>query len=365
MTTGRMSASTASRVPAVPELRWITVWARAVITPAWRRMIATWFGCMVVGGLVFGPTAMRPSELTRLALHDPGLGGVLAATWGLLFVPVARLLVRPQVAFLASLPGDPRAAWGLGALALIGLQLPWLLLWTIGEGVLGLAIVLAMTVAIAAVARWQPPRGRPRFPAWGGAGRALCAIHVRALRRRAGDALVRGAGLAVLAGLAGGLFVRNNHVDGAPAAALAASVIAVMIVPAQLGAGLIAYTTDRELTWLVASTGIPRATRIAALVAAVAGIHVLAAVIASAATNAIAGGNGWLFAVSVATAIGTALGEVRAMLVHASSPTVATRIALGAVVAAAAAVVCLSVLGAIGALATIALGLFALWMVKP
>jgi hypothetical protein len=341
------------------------VWARAVIAPAGKRVIATWFGCEVVGALMFGPTAMRPSDLTGLALHDPALGAVLAVTWGLLFVPVARLLVRPQVGFLASLPGSPRAAKALGALALVGLQLPWLVLWVVGEGVLGLAIVLGMTVVIAAIARWQPPRGRPRFPSWASAGRALCAIHARALRRRAGDALVRGAGLAVLAGLAAGLFVRNNQLAGWPAATLAASVIAVMAVPAQLGAGLISFMTDRELTWLAESSGIARATRTAALVAAVAGIHVIAAVIASAAANVIIGGNGALFAVSVAVAIGTALGEVRAMLLHAGAPTVTMRIAIGAVVAAAAAVVCLAALGALGALATIALGLFALWMVKP
>ncbi|HET9627637.1 MAG TPA: hypothetical protein VFP84_40045, partial [Kofleriaceae bacterium] len=215
------------------------------------------------------------------------------------------------------------------------------------------------------LARWQPPRGRPRFPVWGGAGRALWAIHVRALRRRAGDAMMRGVGLAVIAGFAGGLFVRNNHLVGVDAAVMAASVIAVVAIPAQLGAGQVAFTTHRETAWLAASTGISRATRIATLAAVVAGIHAIAAGIASGAVIAIAGANGWVPAVTVATAVGTALCEVRPMLVHAESPTVAARITLGAIVAAAVAILCLSVLGALGALATIAIGVVAIGVVKP
>ncbi|HET9624977.1 MAG TPA: hypothetical protein VFP84_26600, partial [Kofleriaceae bacterium] len=110
-------------------MRWITVWARAVIVPAGRRAIATWFGCEIVGGLLFGSTAMKASDLTGLALHDPAVGAVLVATWLLLFVPIARAIVRPQVGFLYSLPADPRLAWLVGSLALVGLQLPWLVLW--------------------------------------------------------------------------------------------------------------------------------------------------------------------------------------------------------------------------------------------
>lgn len=359
-----MSSSTASSVPVVPGMRWITVWARAVIVPAYRRAVATWLGCTIIGGLLFGPTAMRPSDLTELALHDPGIGVVLAGTWMLLFVPTARLIVRPRVGFLYSLPGDPRLAQVVGALSLLVLQLPWLALWLAGEGAVGGIVIAATTIVAAGLARWQPPQRRPRFPIWGGPGRALWAIHVRALRRRAGDAIVRGTGLAVIAGLAGGLFVRNNQLAGTDAAVMAASVIAVLAIPAQLGAGQAAFTTHRETAWLAASTGISRTTRIATLVAAVAGIHVVIAAIASVAAMALAGANGWLPVVAITTAIGTALGEVRPMLVHDAHPSVGARVTIGAFVAASVAVLCLSLLGASGALAMIAIGVVAIGMVK-
>ena len=100
--------------------------------------------------------------------------------------------------------------------ALVGLQLPWLALWLAGEGRAGspssrsttLADRRARGVAAAGGARAVRRAGeRPRPRSRG--------VYVRALRRRAGDALVRGAGLAVLAGVAGGLLVRNNQLAGA------------------------------------------------------------------------------------------------------------------------------------------------------
>ncbi|MEO7734484.1 MAG: hypothetical protein ABIY55_26245, partial [Kofleriaceae bacterium] len=124
------------------ELRWIEVWTRAVVVPAWRRALAAWIGCAIVAAVIFGPTAMHPADLTGLALDDPGVGVVLGATWLLIFVPTARTIVRAApAAFLYSLPGDPRAAWAIGAVALVGLQLPWVALWIIGDGVRGLAVI--------------------------------------------------------------------------------------------------------------------------------------------------------------------------------------------------------------------------------
>jgi hypothetical protein len=308
---------------------------------------------------------MHPSDLTGLALHDPGAGVVLGVTWLLVFVPAARMIVRPGARYLDSLPGNRRAAWLIAAVALIVLQLPWLVLWVLGEGLVGVGVVLATTVVVVALARWQPPARRPRFPAWRRSGAALRAIHLRALRRRAGDALTRGAGLAVLAGLAAGLLVRNNQLVGADAGVLGASVIAVVLVPAQVGAALVTLATHRETTWLALSSGISRATRVAALVYVVAVVHLVAAGIAIAVAMAVAGANPWLPPIALGTALGTALGEARAMLANEASPTVATRVVVGAIVVAAAAVLCLGVLGASGALALIALGASALLLVKP
>lgn len=345
--------------------RWIAVWTRAVVVPASRRADAVGLGCGLVAAVVFGPSAMRPSDLTGLALHDPAAGIGLGITWLLLFVPTARLLVRPAASYLASLPGDPRAAWAVGALALIVLQLPWVLLWILGEGLRGAAVVLATTVVVAGLARWQPPRLPPTFPAWRRPGPALRAIHRRALGRRAGDALVRGVGLAVLAGAAAGLLVRNNQLAGVRAGVLAAGVIAVVRVPAQIGPALVTLGVHRDTAWLAAAAGISPAVRTTALAWTVATVHLAIAAIASLAAMAIAGANPWLPVLALGTALGTALGEARMMLVHQASPSVAARVALGAIVVAAAAVTCLAVLGAPGVVALAAIGAAALVKVVP
>jgi hypothetical protein len=348
-----------------PRLRWISVWSRAVVVPAWRRAVATWAGCAIVAAVLFGPTAMRPSDLTGLALHDPGAGVVLGVTWLLVFVPTARMIVQPAAGYLYSLPGDPRAARLVGALALIGLQLPWLVLWILGEELLGAAIVLATTVIVVGLASWRPPRRRPTFPAWRRAGAALRAIHLRALRRRAGDALMRGAGIAVLAGLAAGLLVRNNQLEGETAGVLGASILAIVLVPAQVGVALVALGTHRETAWLAAASGISRVTRITALVYAITAVHLAATAIGIVVAMVVAGGNPWLPVLALGTAFGTALVEVRTMLVHEASPTVAARVVIGAMVAAATAILYLNVLDAGGALAMVATGAAALLMVKP
>jgi len=348
------------------ELRWVVVWTRAVLGPASRRADAAWIGCAIVGSVIFGPTAMRPSDLTGLALHDLGVGLVLMAIWLLVFLPTARLIVRPAAAaYLTSLPGNPRTARGLSVVALIGLQLPWLALWIGGEGVRGGAIVLAITVVIVALARWQPTRRRARVPAWRGSPQALRAVHLRALRRRAGDALLRAAGLAVLAGLAGGLMVRNNHLTGQPAAVLAAQVIAVVLVPAQIGPALASLGAYRETAWIAQSFGIAPRARIGALAFAVAIVHGSAAMLAAGAALVVAGANPWLPGLALGVGLGTALIETRTIVANAASPSVAANVVVRAIVTAASAVLCLALLGAAGALAVLALGAFAVLAVEP
>jgi hypothetical protein len=332
------------------------VWIRAVVIPALRRADAASMGCAIVGALIFGPTAMHPSDLTGLALHDPRVGAILAATWLLIFLPTARILVRPPIAYLHSLPGAPRTARVLAALALVVLQLPWAALWIIGEGALGAAIVLATTIVVAGLARLPSPRLRPTFPSWRRPGAALRAVHLRALRRRAGDALIRGAGLSILAGVAAGLWVRNNQLTGAPAAVLAASVIAIVVMPAQIGTALVTLGAHRETAWLAAATGISRTTRITALTTAVATIHLLAAAIASLAAMVLSGANLWLPLLTLAISLGTSLIAARTLLASESSPTAPVRVVTGAILAAAVAILCLATLDVAGTLALIAIG---------
>src|SRR4029078_1987888 len=122
---GRASGS--SEAAGGMRLSWTWVWIRAVIVPASQRAEAAMLGCGIVAAVVFGPTAMRPADLTQLALHVPAFGAALAATWLLVFVPTARMIVRAAPgAYLRSLPGSPRATLGVAAAALIVLQLPWL-----------------------------------------------------------------------------------------------------------------------------------------------------------------------------------------------------------------------------------------------
>jgi hypothetical protein len=172
---------------ATAQTQWLDVWARAVIVPAWRRAGAVWVGCAIVAAVIFGPNGMQPEDLTLLALANPGVGAVLALTWLLVFAPTARLLVRGDGAsFLRSLPHPAFAPAVLVGAALVALQLPWLVLWVAGEGVLGLAVVGVVTLALVALASWRPPRMLAGWPGWRDDNTALRAIHLRALRRRAG-----------------------------------------------------------------------------------------------------------------------------------------------------------------------------------
>ena len=80
--------------------------------------------------------------------------------------------------------------------------MPWLVLWVAGEGVRGVAAV-ALTTAAAILA--AVPTVRPRLARV----RTLTAAYALGVRRRGGDALVRG-WLAILAGVTAALLVRNN-----------------------------------------------------------------------------------------------------------------------------------------------------------
>lgn len=338
---------------------WARTWTRAVVVPAGRRASAVWLGCAFVAAVIFGPTGMQAGDLTGLALHVPGVGAVLALIWILMFAPTARLLVRAEAAsYLRALPAPRALPIAITAAALVALQLPWIALWIAGEGARGIAMIAATTLAVLALASWRPRSVRAGWPMWRRGGQALRAIHLRALRRRAGDAIVRGAGLALLAGGAGGLFVRNNGLAGEAAAPLGASVIAVVSVPAHIGVVLVIAGAHRETAWLARTLGISPATRAMALVFALAIVHLAAAAIALGAACTVIDPApatiGWLAILLVAIAIGSALAAARGVLGAEASPSLAGRTVIVSVVAAAGAVLCLGLFGVAGGAAFVA-----------
>ena len=350
--------------------RWLSVWSRAVIGPASRRAAGVWVGAGIIAAVIFGPTGMQPADLTGLALRVPAVAVVLGMTWLLVFLPIARLIVRADAAaYLRSLPGSTAKAALLGGLAILGFQFPWLLVWTIGEGARGAALVVGWTIVIVLLARWRPIFAAPRTPRWTRDGQAMRGVHVRALRRRAGDALLRGTGLALLAGGAAGLFVRNNGVVGADAAVLGTCVIAIVLVPAQVGVLLVLIESHRQSSWLAASLGIGRGTRVVSLALAISLVHLAATALALIAAALVIGPDpatfGLLALTSLVAAIGSAFGETRALLGAEHLESVASRTVSGAVVVAAVVVLSLGTLGLPGLLAILTSGILAVASVKP
>jgi hypothetical protein len=342
---------------------------RAVIGPASRRASAVWVGAGIGGGIVFGPNGMHPRDLTQLALHVPSVGGVLAVTWLLLYVPTARMIVREEGGlYLRSLPMARWQPIALSVLALVVLQLPWLLLWIAGEGARGLAIVVALSIVIALVALWRPRPRRAGWPRWRSDRAALRGVYVRALRRRATDALVRGVGLAVLAGLVAGVMVRNNALVGDEGAPLGAGVIAIMLIPGCVGALLPLVEAHRASAWLVASLGMSAAARVIVLATVVAGVYVLGAAIAVGAAYAFVAPQtiAWLAAVALPATLGIALVVTRALVrAEREDKSAAARVVTGAIVASATAVTLLGWLGVTAAPAMLLVGVCALLTARP
>jgi hypothetical protein len=319
-------------------------------------------GAGIVGGVIFGPNGMQPRDFAHLALGVPLFGLGMVATWMLLFVPVARVIVRADAArYLRSLPSPRWPTLAIGVAALVGFQWPWIVLWFFGAGALGLAIVGLVTILIAGVAWWRfaPPKtGALR---WSGPVAALFGTYARALRRRAVDALMRCTGLAVLAGLTAGLFCRNNQLVSREAGVIAAAVIAVVLTPGWAGTLLPPIETHRDSAWLAASTGISEPARRVALASIVVAIYVVTALIAAIAAIAVApDGAVWIVALTLASALGAAFVATRAMIRSEHSDAMAMRVVIGAIVASAIVVIALGALGATGAVAVLALGVLAM-----
>lgn len=347
----------------------LAIWTRAVIEPAWRRAGAVWLGSALVTAVMFGPTGITPTELTALALANPSVGLALTAIWLLMFVPIARVIVRADAArYLRTLPGTTLGPIVVAAVALVGMQLPWLALWTIGRGLLGLGVVAATTLAAVLIGAWQPPASRPSTPTWPHPRRALQAIYLRALRRRAGDAIVRGVGLAILAGMAAGLLVHNNKLTGSSAAVLGSGVIAVMLVPSTLGLLTALVEAYRTTTWLAASLGIAHVTRITTLAVAASVVFAIAGAIAITAAAVVVGADLttllWLAIIGELIAIACAVCVTRGLIRAERSHVTAQQTVVSAIATAGIAVIWLGLLGIAGVAGMAATAILAVSTVK-
>lgn len=337
-------------------MSWLAVWMRAVIVPAVRRALPVWLGTGIVAAVIFGGTGLAPRDLTGLALRTPGVAVGLGLTWALLFVPVARLLVRDDAAwFLRSLPHVRWVPRLFAAGALLVLQLPWLTLWLVGEHGLGGALAIAFTPVIAVVARvrGKPPRGAA---VWRGPVTALLGVYLRALRRRASDAVLRLAGLALLAGATAGLFVRNNALEPAAASVLATSVIVVVLVPGWAGALLSLVEAHAQSRWLASSLGASDRMRIGVLGLAV-GIVYGGGMLVAVGLAAIMARDGWLVPVGLAASLGLAMVVTRGAVWAGRSTTPAAKLALASVLGSSLAVLLLGWLGPVGVIALATAGL--------
>ena len=349
-------------------MTWLAVWNRAVIVPAARRAAPVWIGAGITAAVIFGGTGMHPHDLTQLALHIPLVAAGLAVTWLLLFVPTARLLVRDDATrYLRSLPHAPWPPRVVAVVALLVLQLPWLVLWLVGEHALGLALAAAWTPFIAVVALWRGRVPRVGSRSWGGPVRALLRVYARALRRRSSDALIRATGLALLAGGAAGLFARNNQLEPVEASVLATAVIAVVLVPGWAGCLLPLVEAHRGSAWLAQSLGISARARVAVLGVAIAVVYATTAVLAAAIAALVLGDVvtlGWLGAIGLGSALATALVVTRTAVIAERSDAIAAKTVIGAIVASAIAVLVLGWLGAPGVGALIAIGVLAIGTVN-
>jgi hypothetical protein len=335
---------------------WAAAWTRATVVPAGRRATPVWLGVAIVAGVLFGRNAMQPHDLTHAALGAPALAVGLAIAWLLLIAPVGRALFRsPGSDYLRALPAPRGARWAIAAIAAVIAQAPWVLLWTLGEGAAAGAVAAAGAAIVTLVVGAAPgiaPRGR--VPAWRGRVRAAIGVHARGLVRTAGASLVRGAGLALLAGLAGGGIVRANALTGGDAVTYTAAITAALVAIGLAGSIAAVADGERRLDWLARATGLGAA-RGAATAAVLGGVGAMLGAIAGA--TAAMGASDVITAVELAaacTGVGLGLGLAGARIATfaaAGAELEAARVVAGAAAAGVAAV------GAIGALGPAALAI--------
>lgn len=280
----------------------------SVIAASLRRAAGVYVGIATICAVVFGPTGMRPSDVTHAAQTSVGFRLGLWAVWILALAPAARVLFRHRaIAYLRSLP--VAAAWSasLAGGALLALQIPWIALFAAdrpisaaaaGAGAAGVHGLIAMrgrlrwlgvaaigglvaspapaaVVAAAGAAALMVaiPSAWARSVERGGArglrirgGRlfALAFSHGLAIVRRQPSALARAA---IIAAVGGGLVALSNRANDYDLAELALFSLAVATVTLSIAVGAIAgalIEAERAARWLLDSTGTGGGARVGA-----------------------------------------------------------------------------------------------------
>ncbi|MFO0577622.1 MAG: hypothetical protein U1A78_26760 [Polyangia bacterium] len=299
--------------------------ARTSGLAAARRALPLYLGLLLGGSVIFGGNGMRAADVTTMAERSPLFRTVFVLLWLLATTPAVRALVFAREALLLRTLPIPAAQLVLGlALHLALLEAPLVGLWARGAGVgpaLGLLGLCATGHALlVAGRRWiaslgpvllgaallaAPPRLLPSLlalpllawalvrgfryaperppalerplvfgpPLW-----ALLTAHLVLLRRSHGAVLLRAAMLLLLGLAVAVLAVRNNQPRTASqAAALALLPLAptVLLMAAALSGPVL--LAERQLTFLLASTGCPGARRALAAALVPIGLCALAA----------------------------------------------------------------------------------------
>ncbi len=119
----------------------ISLLARTSGAAALRRALPTYLGLFVVAVILFAGNGVRSSDVVALARASPPTRLGLLAAWLLLALPAARALIAAPSAFLIRAWPIPRARLlAITTAMLVLVELPWLLLWFKGGGVVaGLA----------------------------------------------------------------------------------------------------------------------------------------------------------------------------------------------------------------------------------
>lgn len=112
---------------------------------AFRRSAPFYFAVLIAAGIAFGGNGMDAADLTGLMRRS---ASVRIPLWGLWLVgsgpAVLALLTEPRLLFLRSLPVPRWRVLAAHALLLLAAELPWVVLFARGEGLLyGLAVAMA------------------------------------------------------------------------------------------------------------------------------------------------------------------------------------------------------------------------------